>query len=80
MLGRGLRADTEILREFELVTAKSEVDAQRLKLAWEEFGRTGVAAVRCDQCGQPIIFETITDTAWRHQCLCGKFSGTLRGL
>ena len=57
----------------------TQADREVFLLAWEEFGRTGTSSVRCDACQSTIEFVDL-GTAWKHQCACGKFTGTLRGL
>ncbi len=64
------------------MTDKPKPTAQDLQLfmrAWNQFGSTGVNDVACDECGYLIRFEVI-GSATRHECDCGKFTGTLRGL
>jgi len=54
-------------------------DLQLFMRALNELGCTGTNNVACDECGALIRFEVIGSVT-RHECDCGKFTGTLRGL
>jgi hypothetical protein len=58
------------------------LDAERewMLRAAEEYFQTGSCSVRCDRCGQPIIFRQLTPEVWEHSCSCGKYNGTMKGL
>ena len=47
--------------------------------ALEEFRKTGTNHIECDVCHAAIRFKDI-GSATKHDCDCGKFSGSLRGL
>lgn len=59
--------------------ALSPEDKKLFIAAMDEFNTTGNSSVRCNECGSVIKFER-RETAVLHECDCGKFSGTLRGL
>lgn len=48
--------------------------------ALECWAATGDVVERCDVCYSPIRFQAITGSAATHECDCGKFTGSLRGL
>lgn len=54
-------------------------DRQRFMQALEEYRRNGSSTVTCDSCGSPIRFYE-AGSATKHECTCGKFTGSLRGL
>jgi hypothetical protein len=56
-----------------------EEDRKRFMAALEEYWQTGTTKVACDQCGSVIRFHQL-GSATKHECDCGKFTGTLRGL
>ncbi len=47
--------------------------------AMEEFNTRGTCSVKCNECQSTIKFEK-RGSATVHECNCGKFSGSLRGL
>lgn len=47
--------------------------------AMDEFNTVGVCSVKCNECGSVIRFERCQTTIF-HECDCGKFNGSLRGL
>ncbi len=55
-------------------------DIKRFLRASEAYFSTGICSVKCDRCGLPIVFQKIGSQAWKHECSCGKYNGTLRGL
>lgn len=57
----------------------AEEDRKRFMAALEEYWRTGQTSVTCDKCGSLIRFHR-EGSATTHECDCGKFNGTLRGL
>lgn len=54
-------------------------DRELFVKALEEYMRTGTNTVKCNKCGAVIRFED-HGSAILHDCDCGKFKGTLRGL
>ena len=57
----------------------SEHDKALFLTAWSNFGRGENGKQACSSCGAPILFERC-GSALSHHCLCGKFTGSLRGL
>lgn len=57
----------------------TEQDRELFLCALSEFRKTGSNSVICDVCKVPIRF-TDAGNATKHECDCGKFNGTLRGL
>ncbi len=54
-------------------------DRDRFMQALEARQRPGAAPVCCDVCETPIRFRD-QGAATIHECDCGKFNGSLRGL
>lgn len=48
--------------------------------AAEEFFANGTSNVICDACRGPIVFTRISESVVKHECRCGRYNGTLRGL
>lgn len=55
-------------------------DLERFIQASEEYFKNGTCSLDCDKCGHRIEFRELSPTAWEHNCRCGKFNGTIRGL
>jgi len=55
-------------------------DRERFMQALEEYFSKGTCSVTCDECGRSIGFRPLGATTWKHDCACGKYSATLRGL
>ena len=63
--------------------SSKERDNAKLQLFLEArriFMDTGTATVVCDECGDLIEFQKLSDEAELARCTCGKFNTTLRGL
>jgi hypothetical protein len=48
--------------------------------AFEEYHATGLSSLKCESCGQLVIFEALSEPAWKSSCQCGQYNDTLRGL
>lgn len=49
--------------------------------AFEEFETHGeVKTVKREACGTPLKITTLSETAWKLRCECGRYEDTLRGL
>jgi hypothetical protein len=57
----------------------TEQDRELFMRALTEYRKAGSTAVVCNVCGTAIRFVEV-GSATRHECECGKFNGTLRGL
>jgi hypothetical protein len=51
-----------------------------LMAAIEQYLESGACSVLCKDCGTPITFVKLSETASEHRCKCGKYNGTLKGL
>ena len=49
--------------------------------AFAEFTRDGrVSTIGCDKCSSLIEFTTLSPTAWKSSCSCGRYNCTMKGL
>lgn len=57
----------------------SPEDKKLFIAAIDEFNTTKNSSIKCNECDSVIKFER-RETAVLHECGCGKFNGTLKGL
>lgn len=62
-----------------MLSPLTEADKALFLQALDDYRRTGMNSVKCDICHVPIRFKE-RGTALVHECDCGKFTGTLRGM
>ena len=66
--------------KFNEIDKKKDVEI--FLRAWEEHRRTGVSctSVLCPTCNTPICFTILNSSVTTHNCHCGRFAGSLKGL